>query len=158
MKKETLTELSNLFLKIVNRYNEIDKIPYSYGTDTQLHMSDVHTIEMIGDNPNINVTNLASMQGITKGAISKRIQNLRRRGLVNKSVSPATENEVVLTLTEKGNQIFEAHRRYSEELNKKISQLYSDFPDETLSKLEEIGIGTEQIFANILEKRKNSNK
>lgn len=158
MKNETLIELSNLFLKIVNRYNEIDKIPYSYGTDIKLHMSDVHTIEMIGDNPNINVTNLASMQGITKGAISKRIQNLRRRGLVNKSVSPATENEVVLTLTDKGNQIFKAHRRYSEELNKKISQLYSDLPDETLSKLEEIGVGTEQIFANILERRKNSNK
>lgn len=156
MKKEMLTELSDIFLRNVNRYNEIEKIPYSYGTDTKLHVSEVHTIEMIRSNPNINITRLALMQGITKGAVSKRIQNLRKRGIVNKSISPATENEVVITLTDKGEKVFQAHQSYSEELNKSISQLYAGLPDEILTDLKKIGNDTEQLFIKILKERKGS--
>lgn len=151
-----LTELSDIFLRNVNRYNEIEKIPYSYGTDTKLHVSEVHTIEMIRSNPNINITRLALMQGITKGAVSKRIQNLRKRGIVNKSISPATENEVVITLTDKGEKVFQAHHSYSEELNKSISQLYAGLPDEILTDLGKIGNDTEQLFIKILKERKGS--
>ncbi|GMA66849.1 transcriptional regulator [Leuconostoc gelidum subsp. gelidum] len=156
LKKEMLAELSDVFLRIVNRYNEIEKTPFAYGTDTQLHVSEVHTIEMIGNKPNINVTRLALMQGITKGAVSKRIQNLRNRGLVNKAISPVTENEVVITLTDKGNQVFQAHQRYSKELNKSIAQIYTGLPDEILNDLEKVGNDTEQLFIKILEERKES--
>lgn len=156
LKKEMLVELSDIFLRIVNRYNEIEKMPFSYGTDTQLHVSEVHTIEMIGNNPNINITRLSSMQGITKGAVSKRIQNLRSRGLVNKAISPVTENEVVITLTDKGSQVFRAHQHYSEKLNKNIAQLYEGLPNEILNDLKKVGNDTEQLFIKIIEERKES--
>ncbi len=32
----------------MNRYNEIEKLPYSYRIDTSLHPSETHTIEFIG--------------------------------------------------------------------------------------------------------------
>lgn len=154
MKKETLSELSPIFLRIVNRYNEIEKLPYSYGTDTSLHPSETHTIECIGRNPNINITRLAELLGITKGAVSKRIQKLRRNGLVTKKISPETENEVVINLTDKGQKFNQAHERFFKRLNKDIGKLYADLPDEMIAELEVIGNKTEQIFLEISEERK----
>ncbi|KRM30844.1 MarR family transcriptional regulator [Agrilactobacillus composti DSM 18527 = JCM 14202] len=141
-------------MRIVNRYNEIEKTPYNYGTDTRLHPSETHTIEFIGNNPNINVTKLAGLLGITKGAVSKRIQQLRKTGLVTKSVSPETENEVVLNLTDKGIQVYKAHAAYSKRLNRRIAALYADLPDEMIATLEEIGNETDKIFLEIATERK----
>jgi len=154
LEEATLAELSAIFLKTVNRYNEIEKLPYSYGTDTLVHPSEMHTIECIGKNPNINVTRLANLLGITKGAVSKRIQQLSKSGLVLKTISPATENEVVINLTEKGQQLNLAHENYSQQLNKDIAKLYADLPAATIAKLEDIGNQTEQIFLAISEERK----
>lgn len=154
MEDRTLNELSTTFLRVINRYNEIEKMPYAYGTDTLLHLSEVHTIECIGDNPNINITKLAKSLGITKGAISKRIQQLRKRGLVDKAISPATENEVVINLTDKGKILYSGHQKYSDELNKSIAQLYEKLPSEVLNDLVQIGNETEKLFVDIYNERK----
>jgi len=156
MENERLNNLSDIFLRIVNRYNEIEKTPYSYGTDTLLHLSEVHTIETIGNNPNINITNLANLQGVTKGAISKRVQQLRKRGLVDKSISPATENEVIINLTDKGYLVYLAHQKYSEQLNKSIAKLYENLPNEIVDDLAQIGNDTEKLFINISNERKKA--
>lgn len=154
LKKEALPELSSIFLRVVNRYNEIEKMPYSYGTDTLLHPSETHTIECIGDNPNINVTHLADLLGITKGAVSKRVQKLRLSGLVTKSISPNTENEVIISLTDKGVEIYQAHAKFSEQLNKSIMRLYSKFSDDVIMELEKVGTETEELFLKIANERK----
>lgn len=154
MKKETFSELSDIFLRVINRYNDIEKTPYSYGTDILLHPSETHTIEFIGNNPDINVTRLAELLGITKGAVSKRIKQLRKNDLVTKSISPETENEVVINLTVKGSEIYKAHAKFSKQLNESITNLYKDLPDEVIVNLEHIGTETEQIFLDIFNERK----
>lgn len=154
MKDKALNELSTTFLRVINRYNEIEKMPYAYGTDTLLHLSEIHTIECIGDNPNINITKLANSLGITKGAISKRIQQLRKRGLVDKAISPATENEVVINLTEKGMALYSGHQKYSNQLNKSIAQLYAGLSSDVLDDLLQIGSETEKLFIDIYNERK----
>ena len=48
-----MEELADLFVRVVNRYNEMEKIPYFTGTDLILHRSEVHMIDAIG-----NITNI----------------------------------------------------------------------------------------------------
>ena len=153
MNKSKIINLNNSFIKLVNRYNEIESQPFFYGTDTLLYTSEVHTIEAIGNNPDVNITQLAKLQGITKGAISKRIQKLIQKDLVTKSFAPQSENEVVLNLTNKGIKAFKGHEAYSQKFNNEISKLCEIFSKNTLEELELVGNEIEKMFIQIYNER-----
>ncbi len=130
-----MEELADLFVRVVNRYNEMEKIPYFTGTDLVLHRSEVHMIDAIGKNQDINITKLSKLQGITKAAVSKMIRNLVKKGLVTKSLSPETENEVVLNITDEGKKVFEIHREYHERLNGEFTGIFSGMSEQALDDL-----------------------
>jgi DNA-binding MarR family transcriptional regulator len=132
---KSMEELADLFVQVVNRYNEMEKIPYFTGTDLILHRSEVHMIDAIGKNKDINITKLAKLQGITKAAVSKMIRNLVKKGLVTKSLSPETENEVVLNITDEGKKVFESHREYHERLNDEFTGIFSGMSEQALDEL-----------------------
>ena len=112
------------------------KKPIDFGRDGGLlYRAGIHTIEAIGDNPGINVTQLAFYLGVTKGAISQTIGKLIKKGMVDKAmVSPAV-NEVALNLTEKGMLIYGKHQDYHAEMYRKIAELMADCPAEQLKLL-----------------------
>lgn len=132
---KSMEELADLFVRVVNRYNEMEKIPYFTGTDLVLHRSEVHMIDAIGKNQDINITKLSKLQGITKAAVSKMVRNLVKKGLVTKSLSPETENEVVLNITDEGKKVFEIHREYHERLNGEFTGIFSGMSEQALDDL-----------------------
>lgn len=79
-----------------------------------------------------------------------------KKGLVSKSVSPETENEVVLRLTERGGAVFEQHRQYHEKLNKQLTVLLSEFPTDMIVCLKQLGIGIDQVLTNVIEEKMGS--
>ncbi|GFZ32300.1 transcriptional regulator [Clostridium zeae] len=110
------------FEQVMNKYNKSEKRPKYYGTKDLLYRSEAHTIEAIGKNNRINVTELAQYLAITKGAVSQMIDKLVKKGLVNKKMVSNTENEVALELTEKGVIVYKGHEEYHKELYAEISQ------------------------------------
>lgn len=64
--------------------------------------AEIHTIAAVGDHPNINITSLAESLGITKGAASQMIYKRVDKGVEKKKVSPDSDTELVLNLTEDG--------------------------------------------------------
>lgn len=142
-----------LFIRVSNRFNDIEKIPFSYGSKFLLNPSDVHTIKKIALNKNINVTNLAKLDGITKGAMSKRIKKLISKGLVFKTSSPKNENEVILNLTKEGKDVFNHYNKHLQELNSSISELYSNIPEEIIYEFKNIALKTEELFIDIYNSR-----
>ena len=150
---ESIDNLREIFLQIVNRFNEMEKIPYDIGGDTLLHFSEVHLMAAIGENEDINVTRLAKRQGITKGAVSQMITRLGKKGLVQKNASPTTENEVILSLTEKGRAVFEQYRHYHERLNQQFTKLLSEYPEEVIASLGQLSVSIDDILLNIIDER-----
>lgn len=63
-------------------------------------------IEAVGNYKDINITKLANVLGITRGGASQGIDKLCKKQMILKKPSPLTDNEVVLTLTERGNKAF----------------------------------------------------
>ncbi|EFK05222.1 transcriptional regulator, MarR family [delta proteobacterium NaphS2] len=84
VEKGDFQELREAFIRIVAKYRILEKRPQDYGIGEVLHPSEIHTIEMIGKNPGINVTGLAGRLGVTKGAVSQLIKKLENKGLVSK--------------------------------------------------------------------------
>lgn len=104
--------LEELFLKILHLYTVIGRKPKDYGTGDLLYLTEVHTIIMVGKNKELNMTKLAEMMGVTKGAISQTIRKLSAKNLIVKQNS-TNNKEFNLKLTEKGRIVYDKQEAFN---------------------------------------------
>jgi len=134
--------------RIVHKYTTIEKKKRYYGTNIQLTCSEIHTIDAIGSNNKINITQLAILKGVTKGAVSQMIYKLIKKGFVKKTVSPKSDTEVILELTEYGQKAYNAHLEYHKITDKIIHKRLEQM---TLESYEKLKKGLE-VFEDTLDK------
>jgi len=106
---ESLTDLLRRLDRVVARLAAIQQTPRSYGTDVQIHSTEIHTVQAIGENEDMSLTQLAKHMGVTKGALSQTVAKLARKGLVVKTPAHRSAREIRLELTKKG---WIAHRSH----------------------------------------------
>ena len=123
------SDLTSLMERVIHKYTQWEDEKRTYGTDMLLSKAEIHTIAAVGDNPNINITSLAEILGITKGAASQMIYKLVDKGVVEKKVSPVSDTEVVLNLTESGLMNYKAHEEYHKQTSDKALALLKDMPE-----------------------------
>ena len=123
-------ELSWLNERIIHKYMQFEKRTRCYGTETPLTQAEIHTIAIVGDTPGMNVTELAKLRGVTKGAASQMIYRLVDKGLIEKRVSPNSDTEVSLSLTESGEIAYAAHRKYHDDSGQEFQKMLSEIPEE----------------------------
>ena len=86
---------------------EYDSLPHRYGAHI-LYQSEAHIIDLIGEHPEITVTELAAI----RNAENNRIYNLY--------------------LTESGKQVYQAHTAFNQSCQEATFQLLSNFSPEEL--------------------------
>lgn len=118
-----LQTLIDLFLKILHLYSVIGRKPKDYGTGDLLYVTEIHTIKMVAKNRQINMTQLAEIMGVTRGAISQTINKLVRKNLIIKSNS-TNRKEFSLRLSEKGKIVYEGQKSFENEIFTFASKLY----------------------------------
>lgn len=123
------SQIIELIGRIIHKYNQWDNKKRTYGTDILLTKAEIHTIAAVGDHPGLNITTLAQVLGVTKGAASQMIYRLVDKGAVEKRTSPDSDTEVVLSLTEDGQINYETHQAYHREGNDTAQKLLEDMPD-----------------------------
>jgi len=104
-----LHAIIDLFIRILHLYSVLDKKPRDYGTGDLLYVSEIHAIHAIGSNPEINLTQLAELSGITRGAISQTVKRLVGKRYIAR-YKVRNKKEVNLRLSDKGyliNQLYE---------------------------------------------------
>ncbi len=116
--------------RIIHKYSQYEKRPQVYCKDIMLTQPEIHTIAIVGDHEGINVTQLAAMRGITKGAASQMVYKLVDKGLVKKQVSAESDAAVSLFLTKKGQQARNEHRKLHETMGTKFDMLLSRIPED----------------------------
>jgi len=102
-------ELYQSWMRIRNKMNLMEDQPRDFGVDNLLHLSEIHTIQAIGNTPENNVRIISGLLGVTPSAASQIITRLTRRGLVKKVRGLRNEKEVSLELTESGQVAFRNH-------------------------------------------------
>jgi len=133
--KETSSEIMELFIRLVNSYNSMEKIPAKHGAEHGLYHSERHLLDKIGDNPDMNISELAHLVGVTKGAISQVVRKLEIKGVVRRHKKGSNDKEVFVELTKAGKVIHEKHKAINQEtVNAICKQLerYSDGNVESL--------------------------
>ena len=139
------------FEKLIHKYVETENKNFSYGDGLSFTRREIHTINAIGENRDINVTSLAELQGITKGAVSQMIRKLAAKGLVEKAPSPLSEAEVLLRLTEPGKTAFEKHKQYHREVQDDFFRYLENLPPESFALL----LDFMDHFEKMLDRKKN---
>lgn len=129
------TLISSLMEQIIYKYMQTETIQENYGTDKMITQVEIHTIEAIGIHEGINITELAVNRKKTKGAVSQLIYKLVKKGLVEKTVSEASDAEVALYLTPLGKQAFEGHKKHHEQINDEIFVALREMPDSAFNDL-----------------------
>ena len=130
-------ELLQMGLRIINRYNSMEKKARTYGTDVMLYPSEIHVIEAIGSSGGSTTTKLANILGITKGGISQTCSKLMQKGLIEKSDGEGL-NELIISLTEKGRTAYFGHQKLHKELIEKMNALSSGIDGTTMSTIRAI--------------------
>jgi len=121
--KNELQILIDLFLKILHLYSIIGRKPKDYGTGDLLYIAEIHTITMVGNNNEINMTRLADIMGVTRGAISQTISKLVVKNLIIKS-NTTNRKEINLKLSEKGFIVYKAQESFQKEIFTFAGSLY----------------------------------
>jgi DNA-binding MarR family transcriptional regulator len=118
-----LQTLIDLFLKILHLYSVVSRKPKDYGTGDLLYFAELHTITVVARNHEINMTELAEILGVTRGAISQTIRKLVAKNLILKS-NITNRKEVNLRLSEKGLIVYKAQDSFQNEIFTFAASLY----------------------------------
>ena len=133
-----MEEFEILFHKIVNKTKQIEQRPRHFGTNFVLYPSEIHTIEAIGRNAGVNITDLAGIQGVTKGAVSQLIQKLVKKGMVVRMKDEMSDREVLLKLSPTGMIAFKSHEDFHSNLFSDLVKIIEQADDEKLEFMETV--------------------
>ena len=109
-------EILEQFVRIINKYNALEKHPFDYGCGENLYPSEIHAIEAIGKHPDVHMAEIANVLGVTRGAVQQTAGKLLKKGLVEKLMDENDKKKVYLSLTPKGKIAFQGHGEYRAEL------------------------------------------
>jgi len=135
--------LHGKFQELINLSIKLDKTPRKFGIDEELSCTEVHMLEIIGENEGLSVTDLANLEGVTKGAASQKLKRLENKNLIAKQEDPENSSRSLITLTNKGKIVYYAHKHWHETMDggfreyiDSLAQDKIDFLEEFLDKIE----------------------
>lgn len=132
---DKVNSFTETFLRIINKFKTLEKIPIDHGTGDLLYASEINTLEIIGKYSGINMTQLAEKRGVTKGAASQIVTKLAKKQLVIKNQAPNNDKELSLKLTDAGEVAFENHEKFHEKYDSPMIEKLNGMNGEQLDLL-----------------------
>jgi len=151
-KKRASKELFESFLRLVNKSNALGKHPMTYGTQHQFYHSERHMLDIVGDDPGLNITEFAKAAGVTKGAISQVVSKLEKKGALKRIKRDDNDKEIQLKLTRQGEQIYANHQRVNEEAINRLWRELKKHPEVKIEFLTQMFRWFEQYLDQSREK------
>ena len=152
MKNEIAHKLHEKFTKIVKLAGEAEKSPRTFGTEFPMTSSEIHLIELIGDNEaSLSVTDLAKIIGVTKGAVSQTLKKLESKGFIIKETDPSNLSRITVALTSRGKTAYYSHRDWHETMDGGFKEFFNNLSDDELSFLYETLDKIEIFYKKVME-------
>lgn len=131
--KPDLLKLSEAWIRVLNKMEAHEKCPRDFGSGDRLYCSEIHTVMAIGKNPDINLTSLSQLLGISRSAITQMIGRLANKDLVEKYRDPENDKEIKIRLTPRGTIAYLGHEQHNAKIYATMQQKLGDLTDEHYS-------------------------
>lgn len=96
---------------IVEFYERLSSWENDTVKGTDLTLPQMHTVEILGINGPMIMKDLASRLGVTTGTLTIGIDNLEKKGLVERIANPRDRRSYLISLTPEGRSYQEEHHR-----------------------------------------------
>lgn len=130
--------------RLIMQLRRLERQPMSFSSAGLLTPSEIHTLEAVGPEGNVLMSELAARLGVTKGAVTQLIARLEPKGLVIRSQHPSDSRSTLISLSKLGCEAVAAHEALHYHF---YQQLRSQFSEEEIEIFER---GIEK-FADFLE-------
>jgi DNA-binding MarR family transcriptional regulator len=108
-------ELVDLFIRVVNKYNALEKVPAGDAAEGGLRHSERHMLDTIAKRPELNITEHADALGVTKGAVSQVVTKLEAKGFITRLKKGGNGKAVYLELTKRGRNLAEKRKQINDD-------------------------------------------
>lgn len=115
--------------RLIMQLRRQERQPHAFGSAGTLTPSEIHTIDAIGYDGAILMSELAARLGVTKGAITQLIDRLEAKMLVIRLPHPYDSRSSVLSLTDLGKEAYQAHEAVHNDF---YNQLRSQLSEEEI--------------------------
>jgi DNA-binding MarR family transcriptional regulator len=126
IERQKFDQLLELFEQVKAKLELVHTPSRDYEIGFPLYKVEIHTIQIIGNNPSINSTDLTSRMGVTKSAVSQTLNKLLKKGLIRKTPLPADARESALELTDLGWKGLHAHERFHTQIYEAVRQHFGE--------------------------------
>ncbi len=147
----SMNEINEKLYSILNLAQQLESQPKRFGTDVLLTGTDIHLIEIIGDNYGHSVTDIARIAGVTKGAVSQKLKQLEKKGLVIKQQDPDNLSRSMVALSSKGKSAYFAHKHWHETRDGGFNEYYKTLSNDKRDNIIEFLTKMESLLARLLE-------
>jgi DNA-binding MarR family transcriptional regulator len=147
---ETLYKILICFVRITQKFHEMEKMRIDMGDGDAIYPSEFHVIEAIGSNHAKNVTELSKRLQITKGAVSQVVNKLHEKGFVNKERNKEYGKEIILSLTEKGWLAFQIQDKLHKRMESEFMDHFEGFKPEQIDSFLQILVKVEEFIDTFL--------
>ena len=120
---------------LVNLFNEIMDIEARAIITPEfkdITNNDMHVIEAVGIGDPRNMSAVAKLLSITVGTLTIAVNNLVKKGYIERVRSKEDRRVVLVSLTEKGKKAYQHHKRFHEEM---VQSLLKGLSDQEISTL-----------------------
>lgn len=107
--------------------------------------NDMHVIEAVGIGEPRNMSAVAKLLSVTVGTLTIAVNNLVKKGYIDRVRSKEDRRVVLVSLTEKGKKAYQHHKRFHEEM---IQSLLKGLSEQEISTLVTALTNLREFFRN----------
>ncbi|MCY6485285.1 MarR family transcriptional regulator [Clostridium aestuarii] len=133
MNKSIKNVLNELLVDTFNEILTIEQMALKSGRLNDLSATEIHTIEAIGMYIPRAMSEVANDLGITVGTLSTAINNLVKKGYVERKRDEKDRRVVKITLTKKGKLAYRVHEKFHSDMIKETIKGLSEEEEKVLA-------------------------
>ncbi|MCI9083853.1 MAG: MarR family transcriptional regulator [Lachnospiraceae bacterium] len=115
---ENYNTINDVLVKLFNEIMDIEEKAIITEEFKDISNNDMHVIEAIGKNQSKNMSTVAKTLSVTVGTLTIAINNLVKKGYVNRARSEEDRRVVLISLSSKGVRAFDHHEKFHNEMIK----------------------------------------
>ncbi len=140
--------------RISNKLNLLEKEPRDYGSDTLLYPSEIHVVATIAANPDVHMSEIAKILGVTRGAIMQLVLKLEKKELVERYKKDNDNKKVFLKLTSRGKKAALGHEQYHRKMYEDLFMLMKKFKISDLEFIKTVNDSFESYIDSFLREKR----
>jgi DNA-binding MarR family transcriptional regulator len=125
-----LERLSDL---IIEFYEKLSSWEQAVVRDTPITLSQMHTLEILGQHPPLRMKELAARMGVTTGTLTVNIDRLEKQGLVTRHPHETDRRSILVGLTLRGEELYREHHDHHLHLTRELQAALAPLESEQLS-------------------------